>query len=310
MELTVHQQIYYSNKDLVPIKDVAESLLALEAIIRQSPDVLEAMFPDTKIESIEIYINELKSDSIWEDIVVKFIFGNQQRFDELIANVRERIGMDNIMNNPQLLSSIILVMILGSVAYHLGKDKSASPQQKATIEANNNTIIQIGAGMVELNPEDFKAIIDSAIKDKDKLAKNAIKVVNPAKRDPEASITFNGNDKLRINNESVKAIPRSIQEPENEEFIEDYKNIELEIRAIDLDSTKRGWAVVVPDLHKKRVRLQLDPTVDPEDLFDKRKVNADVTVIFGHDKEYNKIPKLVFLRKIIFDSANRVRASI
>ena len=305
MELTVHQQIYYSNKELVPIKDVAESLLALEAIIRQSPDVLEAMFPGTKIQSVEIYINELKSDSIWEDVVIKFIFGNQQKFDEFIANVRERVGMDNIMNNPQLLSSIILVMILSGGAYYLGKDKSASPQQKATIEANNNTIIQIGSGMVELNSEDFKAIIDSAIKDKDKLAKNAIKVVNPAKRDPEASITFNGNEELRINNESVKAMPRSIQEPENEEFIEDYKNIELEIRAIDLDSTKRGWAVVVPDLHKKRVRLQLDPTVDPEDLLDKRKVNANVTVIFGHDKEYNKVPKLVFLREIIIESANK-----
>ena len=148
-------------------------------------------------------------------------------------------------------------------------------------------------------------VIDSAIKDKDKLAKNAIKVVNPAKRDPEASITFNGNEELRINNESVKAMPRSIQEPEDEEFIEDYKNIELEIRAIDLDSTKRGWAVVVPDLHNKRVRLQLDPTVDPEDLLDKRRVNANVTVIFGHDKEYNKIPKLVFLREIIVKSANK-----
>lgn len=305
MELTVHQQIYYSNKELIPIKDVAESLLALEAIIRQSPDVLEAMFPGTKIQSVEVYINELKSDSIWEDVVVKFIFGNQQKFDEFIDNVRERIGMDNIMNNPQLLSSIILVMILSGGAYYLGKDKSATPEQKATIESNNNTIIQIGAGMVELSSEDFKAIIDSATKDKEKLAKNSIKVVNPAKRDPEASITFNGNEDLRIQNESVKAMPRFVQEPEDEEYIEDYKNIELEIRAIDLDSTKRGWAVVVPDLHKKRVRLQLDPTVNPEDLLDKRKVNANVTVIFGHDKEYNKIPKLVFLREIIAESANK-----
>lgn len=87
--------------------------------------------------------------------------------------------------------------------------------------------------MVELSSEDFKAIIDSATKDKEKLAKNSIKVVNPAKRDPGASITFNGNEELRIQNESVKAMPRFVQEPE-EEHIEDYKNIELEIRAIDL----------------------------------------------------------------------------
>ena len=193
MELTVHQKIYYSNKELVPIKSVAESLLALESVIRQSPDVLEAMFPGTKIDAVEVFINELKSDSIYEDVVIKFIFGSQQKFDEFVANIRERVGMDNIMNNPQLLSSIILVMILTGGAYYLGKDKTAPPEQKATIEANNNTIIQIGAGLVDLEAEDFKAIIEGAIKDKDKLAKNAIRVVKPAKLDPEASITFNNN---------------------------------------------------------------------------------------------------------------------
>ena len=63
------------------------------------------------------------------------------------------------MNNQQLLSSIVLVMILSGGAYYLGKDKSATPQQKATLEANNNTIIQIGAGMVELSSKDFKTIL-------------------------------------------------------------------------------------------------------------------------------------------------------
>lgn len=74
MEIVIHQQIYYSNKKLIPIKDVAESLIALEAIYRQSPDILEAIFPNTEISSVEVYISELKSDSLWEDIVVKFLF--------------------------------------------------------------------------------------------------------------------------------------------------------------------------------------------------------------------------------------------
>ena len=37
MELVVNQQIYYSNKKLIPIEDVADSLLALERVIRHSP---------------------------------------------------------------------------------------------------------------------------------------------------------------------------------------------------------------------------------------------------------------------------------
>lgn len=298
MEITIHQKIYYSNKRLVPIRNVAESLLALEAIIRQSPDILEAMFPDTEISIDEIYINELKSDSLWEDVVVKFIFKDQKNFDTFIANIRERVDMDNLMNNQQLLSVIIISLILIGGAYYLERDRSSTPEQKTTIEVSNNKIIQIGAGMVDLSAQDFKAIIDSAIKDKDSLAKNAAKVVAPAKLDPNASITFNDNDELRISNDVVRAMPRFVQEPIEEEYVEDFKNIELEIRATDLDSNKRGWAVVISELHKKRVRLQLDPGLDPEILLGKRKITADVTVIFGYDNERNRIPKLVFLRGI------------
>ncbi|PPD35841.1 MAG: hypothetical protein CTY19_02000 [Methylomonas sp.] len=299
MELIVNQKIYYSNKEWIPVREVATSLIALESIIRQTPEVLEGMFPGTRVDLVEVYINELKSDSLYEDIVVKFLFGSQEKLDEVITNIRERIGMDNIAKNPQLLSAIILVMILTGGAYYLGKDKSSAPEQKTTIEANNNTIIQIGAGHVEMDAHDFKTIIENAVKDKEKLAKNAIQIIKPAKLDPNATITFEDNSDLSISSESIKAMPSQIQEAEEEEFIEDFENIELEIRAIDLDSSKRGWAVVVPSLHKKRVKLQLDPTIEPEDLFDKRKISAEVTIIFGRDKEYKKLPKLVFLRKII-----------
>ncbi|MEZ5586571.1 MAG: hypothetical protein R3E46_05820 [Sedimenticolaceae bacterium] len=299
MEMVVSQQIYYSNKELVPIKEIAESLQALDAVIRHSPEVLEALFPGTKIESVEVFIKELRSDSIWEDLVVKFVFGSQKKFDQLISNIRERVGMDNLMNNPQLLSVIILVLILSGGAYYLGKDQSADPAQRATIEANNNNIINIGAGMMEMSAEEFKLLIDGAIKDKAKLAKDAVRMVKPAKRDPEASITFNDNTELQITSESVRAMPRYVSEPEEEEFIEDYSAIEMELRATDLDSTKRGWAVVVPELGNRRVRLQLDPTVSPEELYERRKFSGNATIIFGFDKDSKRIPKLVFLREVI-----------
>lgn len=296
MELVVRQKIYYSNKQLVPIKEVAESLLALEAVIRHTPQVLEALFPGTKIDAVDVFIKELRSDSIWEDVVIKFIFGNQKKLDQFVENIRERIGMDNIINNPLLLSAIILVLILTGGAYYLGKD---TPEQRAIIEANNNIIINIGAGMMEMSAEEFKLLIEAAIKDKAKLAKDAVRVVRPAKLDSEAAITFNNEEKLQITPEAVRAMPRYVAEPEEEEFIEDLPKIEMELRATDLDSTKRGWAVVIPELSERRVRLQLDPTVNPEELYERRKFRGNATIIFGRDKEYKKIPKLVFLREIV-----------
>ncbi|MEK8090935.1 hypothetical protein [Thermithiobacillus plumbiphilus] len=305
MELVIHQQIYYSNKNLVPLRDVAESLLALEAVIRQSPDVLDALFPGTKISSVDVFINELKSDSIWEDLIVKFVFGSQQKLDELINNIRERVGMDNLVRNPKLLSIVIITMVFAGATYFMLRDKKATPEQKSTIEANNNTIINIGAGLLEFDALEFKALIEGAVKDKDTLARNAIKVVRPAKRDPDASITFNGNSELMITPASIQAMPQVIPEPEDEQFVEDFPAIDLEIRATDLDSTKRGWAVVVPELGKNRVRLQIDPSINPEIIAEQRRFKGSVTVIFGYDKQNNKVPKLVFLRKIVDELANQ-----
>lgn len=284
----------------MPVRDIAEGLLALEAIIKQSPAVLESLFPGTQIDSVEVFINELKSGSIWEEVVIKFIFGNQKTLDQFITNLREKAGMDCIMSNPLLFSAILLTMILMGGAYYTGKqdnDKDTD-HRKITIEDNSTTIIHIGAQMVGMEADEFKGIIESAIKDKKQLAKNAIGIVRPAKRDELAAISFNRNEDLRITPETVRAMPRYYEEQEQEETLEDFKNIYMEIRATDLDSQKTGWAVIIPDLGDKRTRLQLDPSLNPEEILEKRKFNGNVTVKFKYDKDNNKIPSLVFLREI------------
>ncbi|WPC75906.1 hypothetical protein [Vibrio porteresiae] len=298
----VSQKVYYSNKEYVPIGEIAHSLIAFESLIKQAPEVLEALFPDLTIINVEVFIKELRSDSIWEDLVIKLIFGNQQRFDECIDNVRQKLGIEKIMeNHPNFLSAVLIAMILAGGAYYLGKSSAPDNKEaKETIEANNNTIIQIGAGMVDMTADEFTSIVISAIKDKEKLAKNSLNVVKPAKLDPNATISFNDDPNLKITSASIKAMPeyKSVSEQE-EELVEDFHDVRLELRAIDLDSTKHGWAVVAPSLYKKRVKLQLDPTIKPSDLKNKLSTNGNITVVWGFDKKGNRIPKIIFLREII-----------
>ncbi|HDZ3700431.1 TPA: hypothetical protein RSW54_004178 [Vibrio vulnificus] len=298
----VSQRIYYSNKEYVPVGEIARSLIAFESLVKQAPEVLEALFPDAKVIDIEVFIKELRSDSIWEDLVVKLIFGNQQRFDECIDNTRQKLGIEKIMNNnPNFLSAVLVAMILAGGAYYLGKSSAPSDKEaKATVEANNNTIIQIGAGMVDMTAEEFTNIVISAIKDKDKLAENSLNVVKPAKLDPNATITFNEDPNIQISNASVRAMPEYKSKLEvSEDIVEDFHDVKLEIRAIDLDSAKRGWAVVAPSLHKRRVKLQLDPTIKPMDLKNKLSINGHITVVWGADNKGSRIPKLIFLREIL-----------
>jgi len=296
MEVVVSQQLYYSNKEWVPIGEIADSLLALESLIKSSPEVIEKIFPGIIVQQVDVFINELKSDSIYEDLVVKFIFGSQENFDEQISKVRKKIGMEFLDKHPNVLGAIIGAMILGGgiSIYDSMQDKEP---QRATIEANNNTIINIGAGEIEFEAGELKAIIQGAIKNNPSISEAAIKVIKPARRDPDAQIIINQNDALTIKPESIKAMPLEKPEQEEIELIEDFAQLELEIRATDLDSTKRGWAAVPTELTNKRVRLQFDPTINPEELLEQRKIIGSATVIFSQ-KGDKKTPKLIFLRTV------------
>lgn len=298
MEINISQQIYYSNKELVPLREIADSLIALENVIKQSPDVLERLFPGTKISGVEVFLNELRSDSIWEDVVIKFIFGSQAKFDQIIADTRSKIGLELLSQKPKLLSAIILAMILSGGVYYIGKYKSDSTEQRITIEGNNNTVIAVGAGLLNMPPEEFRNAIDTAVKDKDKLARDAAKIIMPAKRDVGAHIKFNNDEQLQVTDDSVKAIPRHVIEPEPEEFIEEIEDAEIIIRAADLDSYKRGWAVVVPALSDRRVRLQIDSRIDAEFLMLHPHLKGNITVVMTYDNDKKKIPKLVFLKEL------------
>ncbi len=303
MEVSLNQEVYYSNKGPVPIATVVESLLALESIIKQTPDVLEAFFPGTKIQNVEVFINEIKTGSLYDDLIVKFIFGSQENFDNALSGIRKATGMEYVMDkHPKLLGVIVSAMLLVAIGHYMGSQSAEDEKKITTIEANTTTIINIGAEIMDMQPEDFKNIIESTLpKKRNEFVKEAIRAVSPARLDPEASIQFSGAEDLVIQSSTVQAFPPKwqLELEEEEEPIDDFENIDLELRAYDLDSSKTGWAVVVPMFNeKKRVRLQLDPNIRPEDLLNKRSIKGDVTIIFKTNGRGDKTPKLVFLREI------------
>ena len=152
--------------------------------------------------------------------------------------------------------------------------------------------------MVDMTPDDFRAIVESAVKDHDKLAKDAVAIVKPAKRDPKATITCDQNESLQVQQQSVSAMPAQTAPIEEEVYIKDFDSVYIEIRATDLDSTKKGWAAVIPDISEKRTRLQLDPTIKPTDVLAKLKFKGTVTVVYKTNKSGKKIPSLYLLRDI------------
>ena len=259
--------------------------------------MLTGLFPTVSIQGLNIYVNEIKSGSLLEDLVIRFVWGNQSNLESDIDSARSQLKVEWLLQNKQLLSCIVLALILGGGKYLLEK-QNAPESQKAILQGNQNSVVIIGAKLTEGDPGILQGIIDSVIHKNPSLAKDAVNAVRPAKREDGASIQMEGMPDISISSASVKAMPSLAQDEEQPEFVEDFKNLEVQIRATDLDNTKRGWAVIIPSLSEKRSKLHLDPGVKPADLQGKTKIRADVTVVFKLDEKGMRYPGLVLLRRI------------
>lgn len=282
MESESVQSLYFSNKEHVPIEEIASSLLALKAILESTPEVLERIAPGLHIKNVDVFLKEIKSGSVLEDVIVRFFWGSQEKLMENVEGLRGDLHMESIMKNRRLVAAVVLALILTAGVYLLLKNR-APDEQRATVEANQNVIINIGAEMSGLTAESFKSIIEAAVSRNDQIPKDAVKIVRPAKREDGASITMNGDSSTSISSKTVKAMPSAAPDTDTPESIEDFTNVKIQIRATDLDSSKRGWAAVVPSLDSRRTKMHLDPHIKVSDLLGKTEVTGDITIVYRYD---------------------------
>jgi hypothetical protein len=89
-----------------------------------------------------------------------------------------------------------------------------------------------------------------------------------------------------------------IDADEVEATIKDYEDIELDVRTINLDDKNKGWRANIPAISDKKVRLQLDPTINQDDLRLHPKIICDVTAVIENMGNANAKVKVVMLRRI------------
>jgi hypothetical protein len=201
--LEIGHRVHYSNRAPAPIAEIASSLLALERILLRTPRLLTAV-TRVPIERAEIFVDDIASGSLTEDVIVKLFFKDQKGLDDFLLKINEQLGQHKVVKNV-LLASLILFLVgngLSGAAKFLGADEAAK-----TININNNTMISIGAKEAGLSPEQLEKIVLAAILDKKANAKDAIEFVRPAKRDPEASISLEDSTVLVLPKEVVRQSP-------------------------------------------------------------------------------------------------------
>lgn len=296
-------QIYYSNENQIPITEVAESLLAYNRIAQLSPRVFHKLMPNIEISQLDVIVGNIETGSLFEEFIVKFLFRDQQGFDDAIEKLRGDVGMDSLKENKTLFAVVIAALVGAGIMYLINNNKtSTTSQEKATIQANNNVIINYGAGMVGLSEGEFQAVVENVVKTKSekvRLANDAATLLKPAKSDPNAEVTLDGSEKLKFDKKVIAVIPNEkLVEPEDEEDSKEFYDVDIYLRATDLDNPNRGWGVIVPEVSDLRVKMHVDPGINLSNLGGKTKIVGDISVMYKRKEGEPFRPYLYYLKDI------------
>ncbi|ORJ51183.1 hypothetical protein B2M27_06990 [Kluyvera intermedia] len=298
LELDFTEEIYYSIGNNPSIKEIVASLQGWETLIKQSRGVLSEL-TGAHILDVEVRVSKLEVGSLKEKLLIRLLFGNEEELNKFLDDVRTKyIGEGKVRN---ALIWAVIIALAGTAL--LAVSKLMAPSNTSHFEANNNTIINIGAGQTEITPERIQAIIDSSVTDKKALAKSAVKILAPARNDENATLIIGSGDvKYTLPAETIIKTPTDVEFP-SDTYTRDHSDVDLEIRATDLDNPEK-WAAVIPGLVDRRVKLVLAPGINPDDLKRLYTARADVTITYKHTsaKSDPYKPTEIFLKSIITDS--------
>lgn len=185
---------------------------------------------------------------------------------------------EKFMNHKAVPFFLFFALLIagGIIAYRVISpgDASSSP----VINSNNTTIINMISADVGKDADAVREIIERAIPRSDsiKLAKDSYKIFS-AFGDSD-SLRFRNFDEYKLPKDVVDTLPSSLDLDAVQE-LQDLENVDVEIRAADLDSVKRGWAAKVPAVSDKRIKVKVAEGVDVTKVQIGSNIKADITVV-------------------------------
>ncbi len=299
------QNIYYSTTTPLHVTDVIKSLHGLNTLVKSSKRTLNALF-DSNISDVELYIKTIEEGSLREETFVKLFFGSKEKYDQFIENIHNKVG-DKTMKT---VGAVILAVISGLILYGLYKAAFAHSENGTITSQSYNTINNYyisadlwekGAENVNLTADKFKKTVETSITNKKEIAQGAINIMHPTKDDSNAELFIETNNKqtLIAPKDVVQATPHGKIDFSSIEDVVEYNDIDIQIRALDLDNSKKGWAGIIPNVIDYRVKIEVADGVDTSKLLINKTIRADVFVELKKDSSTGQLKATkIFLDKL------------
>jgi hypothetical protein len=156
------------------------------------------------------------------------------------------------------LGVYVLAVITQAVIRCIPYAKNAVEKQNTSpnLSGISDSIIDELAKELGVSREELIDAIRRLLEKKPDLQQDVSKVIQSARKDPNAFLRFDGRPELVLKAEAIKEIPNQlvIVSPTKTEVVD---GVEMVLRATDLDSDKAGWGALIPSIYPERVKLRV-----------------------------------------------------
>lgn len=300
MDYTFNHSLTYDFDDQATMREIAGSLIANEKLIKDSFEILKICHPGLEISSLKVRLSVAQQQSPLKEIITAaIVFGFQEDLEEEVPEfIKSITGVEISEAYDSMVTTIVVAIALWGILSLIEKIFKRKTQAPETYNAYHN-ITNVAGNLIQVDPETIRTAITELHSGKKKKStiRNARDFFLPAKRHRARKISAG---RTTIPQSVIEEIPSDVDEqifePEREEY--SLENVEVQLRAHDLDSAKAGWAGVVSVVSEKRTRVQIDPSIPSDALFTKEAVLADLRVYLVENEDGEMEPSLYIIKEI------------
>lgn len=285
----------------VPLEQVIDSLRAQQKLLHEAVQFLSELAPGAELKIVGIRVNQIRSGSIIIDLLVE-IYGFYQTDinNKIIHGIESLMGTDI----PAEYETLLVIAVF-AVSYFVARKiyesvlkKKESGRSSVHINGNYNNVINIVADTLVVSPQHVEQALEKVVHPSKfrQLVKPVVDFFRPAKSQPGTA----------IRSTNIEMPPEVFAEFPNEAEVGQLAQTEIiaipdaliEIRALDKDRNKAGWAAKVvgrPEITDKRLPMDLYPTVDAIALAQNEQVRADLVVEMVRNSKGDLVAKRLHL---------------
>lgn len=307
MELAFPHRVDYRD-GTASIDEIIENLKAQKRLLEEGVKVLELSLPDLNIEAMHIRVVQVASGSLITEFLILLYGAYQEDIQaNVIGGIEAMFGTDIPPEYEALVTLVTLAVVyfIARYAYDAVRQKKQDRPASTHIEGDYNTVINIISDKINVPA----SVVESAVHDavpasrRRSLIKSVTKFLRPREDGRTSPVEVKGVGE--ISPETLEEYPSDSELAE----IDDSKNIDvpnavLDIRAVDRDKNNTGWAAVIigDKRFKKRLPMDLYPTINAETLAKKERVTGDLIIEGERKSDGTFRPKRIHLLSVKDDS--------